>query len=495
MGLDAIVADTKRPPQRPFIIERKPRAAAKPAAAGARAPASGEPRARKQSEGFAARDCAVSALFSVFVEKHGFDDAFNKSAETRQLDARDRALARMIAMTALRHRRSLNAAVSSFLATPLPEKQGRLEAILTAAAAQLLYLNTPPHAVISIAVDQCRADRGARNYAKLANAVLRKVSLGGDTLRAAHQSDEAEVPDWMFARWTKTYGRDEALRIATASLQEAALDLTVPRDAGDWASRLGGTFLPTGSVRLAGGGRIEAMDGFTDGAWWVQDAAAALPARLLGDVRGQRVLDVCAAPGGKTAQLAAAGAIVTALDKSPGRLKRVVENCARLNLTVETVQTDATTYMPREPFDAVLVDAPCSATGTIRRHPDILHLKREDDIGRLAAIQARVLNAAAGAVKPGGLLVYCSCSLEPEEGEQLVATFLAENANFARVPIAPAELAASPADAAPWITADGALRTLPYQFASTETAPDGAAATAPLAGCDGFYAVRLRRTG
>ncbi len=433
------------------------------------------------SGGLAARDAAVSSLFAVFVEKRAFDEAFSAAVATRELAPRDRAFARLLATSVLRNRGALNAVIRSFLAKPLPENLGRLEPILLSAAAQLLLLGTPPHAAISLAVDQCRADRSARRFDKLANAVLRRVSAEGQAQLSLLDTVAETVPHWLLDRWTAAYGQDAARAIARASLRVAPLDLTSRTEAAELAGRVGGLLLPTGSVRLEDAGRIEDIDGYVDGTWWVQDAAAALPAKLLGDIRGKRVADICAAPGGKTAQLAAAGAIVTAIDKSHGRLKRLTANLERLHLNAEIQVSDAATFAPAEPFDAVLLDAPCTATGTIRRHPDILYLKRAEDVASLAALQERIMETASRAVRVGGTLVYCTCSLEPEECAQQVATFLDRHRAFRRMPVTPSEIGA----AADWITAEGDLRTLPTHLSDL---PDG------LAGMDGFYAARLVRT-
>src|SRR5690606_11851811 len=222
------------------------------------------------------------------------------------------------------------------------------------------------------------------------------------------------------------YGTDCAEAIAAAHVDEPALDLSVKSDPDGWAERLGGTVIGAGTIRLAASGPIDAMQGFAEGAWWVQDAAAALPARLLGPVDGLEIADLCAAPGGKSAALVAAGARVTAVDSSPFRLDRLSDNLARLGLEAEIVAADAAAWAPGRLFDAVLLDAPCSATGTIRRHPDVAHLKREADIAGLAALQWRLLAHAAELVRPGGALIYCTCSLEREEGEDQAVRALAE---------------------------------------------------------------------
>ncbi|MGE0024358.1 MAG: RsmB/NOP family class I SAM-dependent RNA methyltransferase [Hyphomicrobium sp.] len=433
--------------------------------------------------GLAARDAVAACLTSILGRGRPLDDAFEAAITKAGLDqARDRAFARLVVMTVLRRKGELEAVVASFLEKPLPADTGRLRPILLSAAAQLLVLETPPHAAIGLAVDQCRGDPKARRFDRLTNAVLRKVASTGREVMATLDPIIANIPPWLLSRWNEAYGEATARGIAAASLAEAALDLSVKSDASAWAEKLGGHLLATGSVRLAraGAGRVEDLPGYADGAWWVQDAAAALPARLLGDVAGQRVADLCAAPGGKTAELASAGARITAVDQSPLRLRRLAENLARLKIEADVVEADVLSWAPGTTFDAVLLDAPCSATGTIRRHPDILHLRRKDDTAARVALQERMLASAARLVAPGGRLVYATCSLEPEEGETQIARFLAGRPEFSRLPVAPGEAGI---DAA-WITRDGDLRTLPSHLA----------AEAPgLSGLDGFYAARLEK--
>lgn len=435
-------------------------------------------RPQAADSGRDARDTAVDALVAVLHDARSFDEALAKSASKRKLAPRDRAFARAVAAAALRNRGALAAVLARFLQKGMPKESGRLENILLAAAAQLLILETPPHAAISLAVDQVHSDGRARRYDKLANAVLRRVSEQGSGILKDLDGARLNVPDWLYTRWQKAYGETCAHGIARASLAEADLDLSVKADGALWAEKLGGTLLSSGTVRLAAGGRIEELAGYQDGAWWVQDFAAALPARMLGDVAGQDVLDLCAAPGGKTAQLAAAGARVTAVDQTPERLERLEENMKRLDLKAQLFAADARIFAPGRLYDAVLVDAPCTATGTIRRHPDILHLKRRDDVAQLAAIQGEILAAAAKLVKPGGRLVYCTCSLENEEGPDQVARFLAANEAFDRQPISAAALAISP----DVVTPAGELRTLPSSLAAPEKP-----------GMDGFYAALLVR--
>ncbi|HYD15521.1 MAG TPA: transcription antitermination factor NusB [Hyphomicrobium sp.] len=437
---------------------------------------------RPKPSGYAARGLAVACLSAILDRGRSLEEAFEQaSTRAGALEARDRAFARLVVMTALRHKGELQAVISSFIEKPLPADSGRLWPILLSAAAQLLLLDTPPHAAISLAVDQCRDDRKTQRFCKLTNAVLRRVSTSGKEIMAGLDPVTANVPSWLLARWTEAYGEKLAREIALASLNEAALDISTKSDADAWAQRLEGVLLPTGSVRLGRAGRVEDLNGYADGAWWVQDAAAALPARLLGNVAGLEVVDLCAAPGGKTAELAAAGAKVTAVDQSGPRLIRLKENLGRLKLEADVVETDLLTWKPDRTFDAVLLDAPCSATGTIRRHPDILHLKRKDDTSERVALQWRMLGKAASLVKPGGLLVFCTCSLEPEEGPAQIARFLEAHPDFSRVPVASGELGIEEA----WLTPEGELRTLPCHLARPEPG---------LSGLDGFYAGRLRKT-
>jgi 16S rRNA (cytosine967-C5)-methyltransferase len=307
--------------------------------------------------------------------------------------------------------------------------------------------------------------------------VLRKLARDGKAQLAALDAVTLDTPEWLMRRWTAHYGEATAREIGAANSHEPALDLTVKDNADSWAERLHGRVLPTGSVRTLAQGSIALLPGFNEGAWWVQDAAASLPARLLGEVRGLSVADLCAAPGGKTAQLALAGARVTALDRSPARISRLRDNLERLSLQAECVTADVLEW-ESEPFDAVLLDAPCSSTGTIRRHPDVPWLKDEAEIATLATLQPKLIDRALALLRPGGVLVYCVCSLEPEEGVDQIAALLGRNSGVARKPIAPAEVGGH----GEFITPDGDLRTLPLHLPD----PDPR-----WGGLDGFYAGRL----
>lgn len=430
------------------------------------------------------RQAALDALARVLENAAPLDEALAGALSRERFAAmpvRDRAFTRLLVATVLRRHGELGAVLDSFLAKPLPQKLMRARVNLILGAAQLLLLETPPHAAISLAVDLTRQDPRTRHLDGLTNAVLRAVAREGQERLAALDGVALDIPPWLMRRWSATYGAARARRIAEASLREPALDLTVKSDPARWAEVLGGIVLSSGSVRLSGGGAIGTLVGFDEGAWWVQDAAAALPARLFGDLRGRSVADLCAAPGGKTLQLAAAGARATAVDMRPERLALVRENLARVSLEADCVAADATAWSPGRLFDAVLLDAPCTATGTIRRHPDILHLKKPDGFAATTVLQRNLLEKAQSLVAPGGMLVYCTCSLEPEEGEEQVEAFLRQHPAFSRVPIRAAEIGVGE-DA---ITAAGDLRTLPFQCLGDE--PEAA-------GLDGFFAARLKRS-
>ncbi len=436
--------------------------------------------------GLAARRVALDAFAEVLAGGAALDDVLDRCvAAASDLPGRDAGLARAIAVTGFRHFGTVSGALAARMRDGLPETQPRLLALLVTGAAQVLFLDVPDHAAVDLAVRLARSDGQLAHAAGLVNAILRRLGREKDAVLASADALHGNTPAWLGARWSAAYGADRASAIAAAHARGATLDLTVPEDREGWAGRLGATVLPLGdSLRLDERGTpVPALPGFAEGAWWVQDAAAALPARLLAVRRGERVADLCAAPGGKTAQLAAAGAKVVAIDRSAGRLRRLTENLARLRLTAETRVTDALELPEDEPFDAVLLDAPCTATGTLRRHPDVAWTKREIDLARLVALQARLLDKAARLVRPGGRLVYCTCSLEPEEGEAQAVRFLDAHPDFARDPVRPEEVGGL----SELIDAQGALRTLPCHLA-----PDQTVAGA-RGGLDGFYAVRLVR--
>jgi len=435
---------------------------------------------RDDVPGLAARRVAADILDDVLRRHRPFDEQFEGAGANAALAAlpeRDRALTRALVATVLRRLGTLRHLIGLALERGPPAKAPRVETALLIGAAQILFLQVPDHAAVDLSVRLARADRNATHFAGLVNAVLRRVAREGAERLGALDATVLDTPPWLLARWTATYGETTARAIAAANGQEAALDLTVKSDPESWAAQLGGRVLPTGTVRTIAHGTVTALPGFVEGAWWVQDAAAALPARFVGAVSGLRVADLCAAPGGKTAQLAAAGARVTAVDRAPARLTRLSENLSRLSFQAELVCADVEEWQA-EPFDAVLLDAPCSSTGTIRRHPDIPWLKQASDITRLAAFQSRLIDRAVAMTKPGGTLVYCTCSLEPEEGEDIIAGLLAREPGVRRAPIAAGEVFGR----SELLTKDGDLRTLPCHFPD----PDSR-----FAGLDGFYAARL----
>lgn len=432
--------------------------------------------------GFGARVTAAAALADIIANAHTIEDRFAADAAAGRhqgLDARDRALVRSIVLTSLRRLGAIRAALAKFLERGLPKKSGSLEHVLVTGAAQILYMDVPDHAAVDLAVHAVRADPRAAPYASLANAVLRNVARERDALASGGADPFVDTPAWLAARWRKTWGDEVAAEIAAMHRKEPTLDLTVRSDPEAWAERLGGIVLPTGSVRLTTHVPVTELEGYDAGEWWVQDAAAALPARILAPRSGERVIDLCAAPGGKAAQLAAAGAQVVALDRSAERLRRLSENFERLRLPVEISVGDALTY-EAGPFDAVLLDAPCSATGTIRRHPDVAWVKRASDIASLAAVQAKMLDRACAMLKPGGRIVYCTCSMEPEEGPAQIAALLRRNPDVQRVRISADEIGGM----SECVTADGDIRTLPCHLPNAE---------ARLAGLDGFFIARLQR--
>jgi len=397
----------------------------------------------------------------------------------KTLSDRDRALMRRLVATILRKLGTLGHVLSRLLDRGIPTDAPRAQSALLIGAAQILWMDVPDHAAVDLSVRLVQSDRRAAKYAGLVNAVLRRCAREGQPLIDEVKGQTLDVPPWLLARWSAHYGETVARDIAVALGYDPSLDITVKSDAEQWATRLHGEILPTGSVRTLLQGSVTMLPGFAEGQWWVQDAAAALPARLFGDVAGKTIVDLCAAPGGKTAQLVQAGAIVTAVDRSPGRMTRLRDNLSRLALEAATVVSDAVEWPGVEGgFDGILVDAPCSSTGTIRRHPDVAWLRQDGDIGALVALQKRLLQKAVTLLRPGGTLVYCTCSLEPEEGEQAVAGLLAADSSVRRVPIEPAEVAGL----TEIINPDGDLRTLPCHLPHEDPR---------LGGLDGFYAARL----
>jgi 16S rRNA (cytosine967-C5)-methyltransferase len=444
--------------------------------------ASAKPKARSVSAqdvpGLAVRRVAAGIVDGVLRRRHALDALLDNTAELYSLEERDRALTRAIVATVLRRLGTLRHLLGVLLERGLPPQAPRAETALLLGAAQILFLDVPNHAAVDLAVRLVQADRPAARFAGLVNAVLRRMARDGAERLATLDIAVLDTPEWLMARWIKAYGEQVAHAIAAANGHEPALDLTVKSDAEAWVAKLGGRVISTGSVRTLAHGAVTALPGFAEGEWWVQDAAAALPAKLIGDVCGRRVADLCAAPGGKTAQLAAAGALVTAIDRAPARLKRLEDNLARLSLKAELVCADAAAWHAEQSFDAVLLDAPCSSTGTIRRHPDVPWLKNAADIAKLAGLQRGLIERAVALTKPGGTLIYCTCSLETEENEAIIAELLSRAPGVRRAPLAAADVFGH----GEFITQNGDLRTLPCHLSDADSR---------FAGIDGFYAARL----
>ena len=423
--------------------------------------------------GVPARLAALLLVGQVLRKHRPFDEAIaaalRPGGRLDTLDDRDRGFARALAATVLRRLGQIDDAVARCLDRPLDEDGEAVRDVLRLGAAQLLFLATPAHAAVDSTVQLVLPRSPLRG---LINAVLPRPDREGAAIVAGQDAVALACPAWLSESWDRAYGEAVARDIVAAHLAEPPLDLTLRGPADGWAERLEAAVLPTGSLRRRGGGAVGRLPGFARGAWWVQDVGGALPARLLGDVAGRRVLDLCCAPGGKTMQLVAAGAEVTAVDMSRPRLRQVRENLRRTRGRATLVEADATQWQPEAAFDAVLLDAPCSATGTIRRHPDVWHLKAASDVARLADLQARLLDNAVRLLAPGGVLVYCVCSLQHEEGPAHSARLL--DAGLRRVPVRPTEVGGM----AELVTEAGELRTLPCHLAAE-------------GGMDGFHAARF----
>lgn len=434
--------------------------------------------------GLAARK-AAARLLAAIIDKQtpadGLTDDQHGHPQYLALEPRDRSLVRAILATALRFHVTIETLLGERLERPLPANARTLNHIFHVALAQMLFLDIPDRAAVDLAVAHAGEDPRTKRFTALVNGVLRAIGRRKDKRLPAVLENSVNAPDWFVERLTEAYGGEKTSAILRAHLRPAPIDITVKLDPGVWAERLGGTVTPTGSVRLA---KLETpvgdLPGYEEGAWWVQDAAAALPARLLGEIAGLKVADLCAAPGGKTAQLAAAGAHVTAVDISKNRLNRLASNLQRLNLTAGLVASDLHKFQPEAPFDTVLLDTPCSSTGTVRRHPDVPWVKSPDDIAKLAEVQLRLLETAVRLVKPGGTMAFSNCSLDPVEGEQLAKRFLAARDDIELQPIIAGEIAGID----DYLTAEGTLRTTPA---------DMDLGMPEISGMDGFFAARFRR--
>jgi 16S rRNA (cytosine967-C5)-methyltransferase len=408
----------------------------------------------------ATREAAFDLLSAVIDRRRPLDEALDALPE---MAPRDRAAGHRLAASVLRRMGTLDAVVEPFLRKEPPDP---VRHVLRIGTAGLLLLETPSHAAVATAVALARS-RGLAAFAGMVNAVLRRVSAAGASAMAGLDSPRLDTPPWLWTSWGEA-----ARAIAISHQHEAPLDVTLRTGLPVPA---GGVLLPTRSVRFPPGTRVAEVEGFEAGACWVQDAAAALPARLLAAHPDEHVADLCAAPGGKTGQLAATGAAVVAVERDAARLARLRDNLRRWELAAETVQADALEWTPPRQFDAILLDAPCSATGTVRRHPDVLHTKRPRDVRALVETQDRLLAAASAMLRPGGRLVYAVCSLQPEEGQPRIEAAL-ERGGLRLDPFKREELADVPEAR----TEQGFLRTFPSMW------PE-------CGGMDGFFAARLVR--
>jgi 16S rRNA (cytosine967-C5)-methyltransferase len=422
-----------------------------------------------------ARQLALDALIAVQRRNRSLEDALTEEANY-PLEARDRGFTRALVTTCLRRRGEIASVLGQLVPKPLPKSAGPAPEILSLLVAELLFMKVPAHAAVSSAVNIAASDRNAQAFRGLINAVGRKLAAHGDQLLDPAKAGRLNTPDWLYASWVNAYGADVALAIAQAHLGEAPLDISVKRNPAIWAEKLEAEILPTGTLRRWGGGRVEALEGFHDGEWWVQDAAAALPPHLFGPVAGRRVLDLCAAPGGKTLSLAQAGAKVTAIDRTANRLARLKENLKRTKLDAQIIEADGTLYHADQPFDFILVDAPCSSTGTIRRHPDVAWAKTPEDVASLVRLQDRLLDQAVQNLAPGGVLIFSTCSIQPQEGPERIERLLAQHPSLTRKPITAGDVFGLDEI----VTPAGDLRALPCHLARS-------------GGLDGFFAGRLTR--
>lgn len=433
-----------------------------------------QPRTKQKGErsggsaGFAARASALAQLQGVLDKGRLLEESAGDG------DAAARAQSRALADLTLRRLNQIDDLLARFLDRP-PKAAG--QHILRLMAAELVFNHTSPHAAVDIAVRLAKSSPATRRLAGLINAVGRRLAEQGADIVASQDAAELAMPAWLKDLLVQDWGPEVTRAIAAAHLVPAPHDLTLKTqaDAEALAQELRGVILPTGSLRLQDRPQISALPGYAEGAWWVQDAAAAVPATLARAEPSKRVLDLCAAPGGKTMQLAATGADVTALDVSQRRLKRLAQNLDRTGLSARTVAADALKWKPDTEFDAIVLDAPCSATGTIRRHPDLPHRAEQIDLEALLKLQQALLRKALGWLAPGGTLIYCTCSLLRSEGESQIEQALQAGEPLVVDPITEAD--GVPAE---MITDQGFFRSSPHHWNES-------------GGIDGFFAARLTR--
>jgi 16S rRNA (cytosine967-C5)-methyltransferase len=431
-------------------------------------------------EPLAAREAALKIIDQVLTRRQALDASLEQSREFAALPPRDRAFARMIAATTLRRLGQLDDLIYKAMDKRSDPSPPLLHHLLRVGAAQIAFMDVPDYAAVDTSVRMAET-MGLARQKGFVNAVLRRVATEGREWFEKQDGPRLNTPEWLMKSWIADYGLRQAAEIAQANMSEATLDITVkdPRALSHWASALEAVVLPNGGLRRGAGGLVTELPGYAEGAWWVQDTSASLPAKLFGDINNRHVIDLCAAPGGKTAQLLAMGADVTAVDRSSARMKRLAENVHRLRfdetrLTAEVA--DSSVWQPKEKAEFVLCDAPCSATGTMRRHPDVARLKQEHDMRGLLEIQKKILANAAAMLASKGVLIYCTCSLQKDESERMIAHFLQEQFALRRLPVSAVEIGGLD-DA---ITPEGDVRVLPYHLAAH-------------GGMDGFFISRLQK--
>lgn len=431
----------------------------------------------EKDNGLTTRECALSMLSEVLDRKNALDVVLERSAEFASLPPRDRAFTRMLLTTTLRRLGQIDDLITHAQDRPNTIKTPTLLHILRLGVTQIFFMEVADHAAVDTSVTLCE-NHNLKKQKGFVNAILRTLIRGGKARLDQQDAGRLNTPEWLLKHWVSDYGMVEAAKIANAHLTEAPLDITVKSkdDRGYYGNALQASELSTGSLRRIGGGNIKELEGFDQGKWWVQDAAAAIPATLFGDIEGKQITDMCAAPGGKTMQLAALGANVTAIDRSAKRMQKVEENLERIGLknTVKIEIADAANWTPKETPAYILLDAPCSATGTMRRHPDTGYLKSDRDIERLITIQTRLLLRAIDILAPGGTLIYCTCSLQKAEGEYQIEQALSAHQNMIRSEIKKEEIGGYES----LINDQGDLRILPHHLSEH-------------GGIDGFFVSRL----
>ena len=428
------------------------------------------------------RQLVLKIFHAVLRQNKGLEDQYafcmNNQDKKQPLENRDRMFVRLLVTVMLRRLRQSDQIISRFLKSPLPEKAFYVQDILRLGTVQLVFLDTPPHAAVSTGVSLIKKNPEYKGFSGLVNAVLHRIAEQGKVI--ARNQDDAliNVPDWLYDEWRKEYGENTAKKIAAAGLHEAPVDFSVKENHAYWADQLQAVEMPTKTLRRQKTVAIPTLPGFQEGNWWVQDLSAAIPARLFHSLKGKNAIDICAAPGGKTAQLITAGANVTAIDISSNRIDRLKENLNRLHLQANLVCADVSEWWKSvkhqyQKFDAVLLDAPCSATGTLRRHPDVCVHRTFQDIERLKKTQESLLKTAVDMLSDTGELIYCVCSILPQEGREIIDQAV-QSGSVERMALTQQDVPKE------MITEQGDLCIFPFFYEST-------------GGCDGFYAARLKK--